>query len=71
MNYSKIFKIGSQIPEKNPLKGINNVVNHCYHLGGMGVPLVTHSSQTKNDRNLWFVLLHRIENVDYESSITF
>ena len=36
-----------------------------------GAPLITHSSRTKDHRNLWFVLLNRAENVVYESSLTF
>ena len=34
-------------------------------------PLITHSSQMKNDRSLWFVLLNRAENVVNESSLIF
>ena len=32
----------------------------------VGAPLIAHSSQTKNDRNLWFIMPSRTENVVYE-----
>ena len=71
MNHLQFLKIGSQILEKNPLKGKDDVGDHFYHLWGMGASLIAHSSQTKNNRNLWFVLLNIAEDLVYESSIIF
>ena len=60
MNH-RCFKISTRIPEKNFLKGSDDIGDHFYHLRRMGAPLITHSSKTRNDRTLQFVLLDRAE----------
>ena len=71
MNHLQFLRITPQIPVESSLKGANGGGDNCLHLSGMDVHLITHSSRTKNDRNLWIVLLNRAKNRVYESSIIF
>ena len=69
MNNYNFLKIDPQIPEKSPLKGSNDLGNQCNYIQGMGAPLTAHNFQTKNDINLWFVLLNRTTDAVYTSPI--
>ena len=54
-----IFKNPFIDTRQNSLKEKNGGPNQCSCLRGMGAPLITHSSQTKNDR-LFCLIVQKI-----------